>query len=452
MDDPIFEEVDIDSIKPWDKNPRFIKDDQFRKLCDNIIKDPEFMKNRPILVNCSEGGNKVIYAGNMRWRACKELGWEKVPVVIDTDLPEKIMKRRMLLDNAHHGEFDLDMLANAFDVEEMVDVGLDDVLNQIENLSVDIVTNKEEEEEEVPALQKDTSTEVGEVYQLGEHRLVCGDSFSKENMVRLMNNDQANLLLTDPPYGINKKEIKNDESEMLNKVFTTITDWYDVFCAENSSGYVFGMYPQLYGLYTELLAKNFYFIQNLYWMKGACRSVKNQYRSFIENILFFTKDKEKYQFNSIRKDWKEFKWLMNPSSIEIWEEMTNSSYAEVKKRFDEKRGKRFHSKAATLTNIFKYSTSMGFWKKAGGKEFFEGKKQIDHHPTMKPVGLLEDFLNQSTKENDIVLDFFGGSGSTLIACENLNRKCYMMELDPHYVDVIIKRWENHTDKKAQKVS
>jgi DNA modification methylase len=397
--------VSIDSLHPSPWNPRLIKDARFQSLCKSIESDPEFMELRPVLATKSG----EIYAGNMRYRAAKHLGWEKVPAII-TDISEAQAKERAIKDNNQFGEWD-DTLSVMID--ELSKGGVDVSTLGLSESIVDAL--KEPQvivEDDVPPVSTEARSKRGELYQLGNHRLLCGDSTNKGDVERLMNGESADLLLTDPPYGlsyVDKNELFNviDNANRLVKRIEndhkTPEEMYDLWSKtfgiayaslkDVSSYYVFS--PQNGDLFLLLLQ--------------ALRTSGLQFK----HVLIWAKNKPvlsrcdyNYQHEPIAYGWKQ--------------DGTHE----------------FYGKGEFQTSVWEYDRPL----------------KNDLHPTMKPIGVLCNAILNSSKERDIVLDLFGGSGSTLIACEQLNRKCYMMEIDPKYVDVIITRWETLTGKKATLLS
>jgi DNA modification methylase len=244
---------------------------------------------------------------------------------------------------------------------------------------------------------EEPTSKLGDIYQLGNHRLMCGDSTKAEHVAKLMDGQKAELLLTDPPYGIS---VVANNSVGGSKPF-----------GDNKTGIVIKAndYAPIIGDETTETAKNAYY---------ECKNVTKSQIIFGGN--YFT------DFLSPSKCWI------------VWDKQNTGNFADVELAWTS------FDKGAKLYSFL--------WNGLvrGGDRKSEGIKRV--HPTQKPVGLMGDILNDFTQENDNVLDVFGGSGSTLIACEQLGRKCYMMEMSPKYVDVIIKRWEEYTGKKAVKIA
>ena len=379
--------ISIEKLSLWEKNPRTIKDKRFKELCKSLKDDPSFMELRPILAT-KEGR---IYAGNMRYRAAKELGWTEVPAIL-TDIDEKLANERAIKDNNQFGEWNNDELATLLD--EMERAGSD-----IESLGLDeaiakIVTQLNEAdivEDEVPEPPSEPKSKPGDLFQLGNHRLLCGDSTKIEDVERLMNGQKADMVFTDPPYGVSfqsNMRTKTDKFDVLENDDTILTDWIAPV-AVNSSGWIFVW--TTWKVIEEWLepTKQFGKMSNMIiWHKGGggIGDLKHTFSTDYEIALVFN------------------------------------------------RGAKFTGKR--LVRVWSL-----------GKDF-AGHYQ---HPTQKPVALAAEAIGKTTISGHVVLDVFGGSGSTLIACEQLNRKCYMMEMEPKYIDVIITRWENLTGQKAVKL-
>ena len=295
-------------------------------------------------------------------------------------------------------------------------------------------------------------SELGDLWILdNRHRVYCGDCTVKANVDLLMNGERAELLLTDPPYGIGKSEIHGDQPANLPNIYESIVTNFQLFCIENASCYAFGLYPNIHKLYELMTGAGVFFIQGLYWFKGGGRGNKRRYIPTVENILFFAKDNNSFIWNDYQKDWKHFEWAMAERTSELWQEAVDDPVIYLK-RFssDPQSAARKFTGKKNLLNIFYYSISRGFMQGSGstGKKQFDKGDKTPVHATMKPVELLEDLINQSSNQNQIVIDPFLGSGSTLLACEKTGRSCVGMEISEKYTDIIIKRWQNFTGKTA----
>ena len=374
-------EKNLKDIKPYEKNPR--KNDNAVKYVANSIK--KFGFKSPIVID----KNNVIVAGHTRYKASKKLGLDKVPCIIADDLTDEQIKAYRLVDNkvSELAEWDIDLLGEEldgiFDID-MSDFGFD--------LS--------EEEEETEIIEDEVPQEVepvakqGDIWQLGRHRLMCGDSTSVDNMNKLFGGNTIDLVLSDPPYGI---DVVQNNSIGGDKAFGKVGGRHIV--KSNT-------YMKIKGDDTTDTAKEFY---------NSCISLN------IRNFILFG--------GNYFTDFLEPKacWI-------VWDKQNTGNFADVELAWTS------FDKGAKL---YQWLWN-GLCRKGDRKA--EGSKRV--HPTQKPVGLLADILNDFSKENDNIFDGFGGSGSTLIACEQTNRICYMIEYDPHYIDVIIARWEKFTGQKA----
>ena len=322
-----------------------------------------------------------------------ETDGSELVVVKRTDLNTDDEKRKKLavMDNStsDSSEFNLELLSVDFDVPELKDMGIDVPDVEIEE--------KEVVEDEVPE-QVETKCKLGDIWQLGEHRLMCGDSTRVDDVEKLMNGELADLLITDPPYNVNYEGGTKDKLKIMNDKMSdsSFRDFLrDAFVCANTvmkAGAVF------YIWHSDSEGYNF---------RGACKDVGWQVRQ----CLIWNK-------NSMVMGRQDYQWKHEPC-LYGWKDGASHLWASDRKQ----------------------TTVIDFNKPLRNGE----------HPTMKPVGLFDYQIKNNTKGSDIVLDLFGGSGTTMIACEQNGRKSRLMELDPHYCDVIIQRWENLTGKKAERI-
>ena len=388
----------IDKVKPYDKNPR--KNDDAVEATANSIR--EFGWQQPIVVD----NDGVIIVGHTRLKAAKKLKLKQVPVTVAENLTDEQVKAYRLADNktGELADWDVDIL----------DDELNDILNiDMEDFGFDVVGENDAEvvdddfDEEPP---EEPTSKLGDVYQLGRHRLMCGDSTDTQSVKTLMGGQLADLLLTDPPYNValgmggsvdeaRKLHRRTDglvimNDKMENDDFRKFLDHAYTAAKENmKAGAAF------YIWHADSERYNF---------EGACLDVGwNVRQTLIWNKSSITLGRQDYQ-------WKHEPCLYG------WNDGASHAWYSDRKQ-------------TTVLNFDKPNSSK-------------------LHPTMKPVPLFDYEIKNSSKEGDNVLDLFGGSGTTMIACEQNNRNAYLMELDPRYADVIIKRWEDFTGKKAQKVS
>ena len=488
-------EKSITEIKPYEKNPR--KNDEAVEYVANSIK--EFGFKVPIVID-KDG---VIVAGHTRYKAAQELGLEKLPCIIADDLTEEQVKAFRLADNkvGELAEWDFDLLGDElddiFDID-MSEFGFDIDLDLDEEEPTEIV------EDEVPE-EVETRCKLGDIWQLGEHFLICGDSTDPAVIDRLMDGVKADMVFTDPPYGM-KKESEGVLNDNLN--FDDLLDfnrqWIPLTFGtlkDNGSWYCWGIDEPLMDIYSNILKpmqkkRDITFRNLITWDKGNGQGQLNadfrMYPIADEKCLFCMNGSDGFY------SFKEFKVAFHKELLERFEK-AGITTEEAAKRFRRYQGKSNNESGAlhaairhledvSLFNFPKkeywvawfcddngwqdfkerYEKAKDKWKET--LAFFDnthdnmnnvwhfdraGKDEREHtggHATPKPIALCSRAIKSSSREGEIVLDVFGGSGSTLIACEQLNRKCYMCELDPHYCDVIISRWENFTGKAAVKVS
>lgn len=376
--------IALKDLKPYENNPR--KNDDAVKYVAESIK--EFGFKVPIVID----KNNVIVAGHTRYKAAKKLKMSEVPCIIADDLTDEQIKAFRLADNkvAEKAEWDFDLL-NA-ELDDIIDLdmelfGFEDALQDDAEEAVE-----DEFEVELPAEPK---SKLGDIYQLGNNRLMCGDSTVLEDVEKLMGGEQADMLLTDPPYNVNyegktkdKLKIKNDK--MGNDNFRQfLTDAFSNADMVMKPGAVF------YIWHADSEGYNF---------RGACFDAGWTVRQ----CLIWNK-------NSMVMGRQDYQWKHEPC-LYGWKEGAGHLWASDRKQ-------------TTVIN-------------------FDKPTRNDMHPTMKPIPLFDYQIKNNTKGGDVVLDLFGGSGATIMACEQNGRHGYCMEYDPRYVDVIVDRWEKFTGAKA----
>lgn len=379
-------EKKITQIKPYEKNPR--KNDNAVDAVANSIS--QFGFKNPIVID-KDG---VIVCGHTRYKAAQKLGLDVVPCVVADDLTDEQIKAYRLADNkvSELAEWDIDLLGeeldDIFDID-MSDFGFD--LSEDEEEETEVIEDEVPQEVEPVAKQ-------GDIWQLGRHRLMCGDSTSITDVEKLMNGNKIELVLTDPPYnmgysgaGIIKETTKNVRERIKDIIDFDAHSISYLASMDVGSVYIFtskDLIPEYFKIFDG------WKFNILTWVKTNNPPMcNNNFLPDIEYMLYFHKGNGRVWNNGLRP-------------LDIYRKAYFSSRQEG------------HEEAG------------------------------DVHPTMKPLKLLTDKIQISSSKNGNVLDIFGGSGSTLIACEQLNRNCFMMELDPHYVDVIIARWEQFTGQKA----
>lgn len=371
-------------IKPYEKNPR--KNDGAVKYVAESIK--QFGFKVPIVID----NDGVIVAGHTRWKAAKKLGLKTVPCIVADDLTEEQIKAFRLADNkvAEKAEWDFDLLAGEMD--ELFD--FDMTIFGFEEISLEEETEAVEDDFEAE-LPEEPKAKPGDVYQLGSHRLMCGDSTSITDVEKLMGGQLADMLLTDPPYNVDyegktKDKLKIENDKMDNDHFRQfLVDAFSNADMAMKQGAVF------YIWHADSEGYNF---------RGACFDIGWRVRQ----CLVWNK-------NAMVMGRQDYQWKHEPC-LYGWKEGASHLWAADRKQ--------------TTVIDFKRPTKNNL------------------HPTMKPIGLFDYQIKNNTKGGDIVLDLFGGSGTAIMACEQNGRKAYTMEYDPRYVDVIIERWEKFTGQKA----
>ena len=494
-------------------NPRTMRKEKFDKLMKSIRDLPEMTEARDLLVYPHDG-KFVVLGGNMRLRAYRELGWKEVPCcILPEGMPTDKLREIVIQDNNPFGETDWNMIANEWDVEELKDWGVD--------LPADWDTSEAEEQKEAEeddfsdedAEKAEPRVKPGEIWQLGEHRLMCGDSTDAASVALLMDGNKADMVFTDPPYGM-KKESEGVLNDNLNREelgeFNNL--WIPISISslkDNGSWYCWGIDEILMDIYSDILRPMIYdrklsFRNLITWDKGSGQGQKSDgfklYPIADEKCLFVvrgaatlssgvfrTKEYFFEGFSGIRdylrgeleKSGLSMKEVIGMTStyashyfaLSQWAFPTEKDYntirehcrgaafqkeyAELQKEYAElqKEYAELQKEYAELLPYFDntHDNMNNVWHFERARYTDNDSRINDLHATPKPVQLCARAIKSSSREGESVLDLFGGSGSTLIACEQLHRRCYMMELDPHYCDVIIARWEKLTGEEAVKI-
>jgi DNA modification methylase len=367
----------LTDIKSNPNNPRIIKDDKFKKLVASIKEFPQMLSLRPIVFN----DDMIVLGGNMRLKACKEAGLKEVPVIKASDLNEEQQKAFIIKDNVGYGEWDWDMLANEWDAEDLVEWGLD-----IPNFDIKDLGTAEEDDFDVPDGGLETDIVIGDLFQIGDHRLLCGDSTDSDLVNKLMDGKKADMVFTDPPYRYKKMGsggIFNDGYEKLKEDIKDIVN-FDPTEFLNTLPLVFSK-----GI-------NAYIFCNTDLVPDYCIWAKEN--KFNYNIL--TWHKKSFIPASNNHHFPDTEYLIYISKLAIFNSGLGVNY---------------------------------------GKYFILDNEKSDDHPTIKPLEIICNEIKISSNINSLVFDFFLGSGSTMVASHQLNRKCYGMELDPKYCQVIVDR-------------
>lgn len=381
----------VEELIPYINNPRN-NTEAVDKVAASI---KEFGFKVPLVID----KDNVVVTGHTRLLASKKLGLEEVPCVIADDLTDAQIKAFRIADNkvSEYAEWNEDLLKLELEQLEEMDFDLDELNIDYSDFDLDIGEDIEEiepEEVEVPEVPEEPKAKLGDIYQLGNHRLMCGDSTNADDVGKLMNGEKADMVFTDPPYGMN---LDTDYSKMKGNGRKGKT-------------------------YSKVIGDNEDFKDDL------IKTVFDNF-NYCNEIFLWGVD---YYFDLI-PNFKE-------GNLIVWDKtLQTNGDAGYNSEFELLWTKNQHKKEVIHFNWFRY-----FGLSAQDMKTRE-------HPTQKPLQVITPFVEKYSKENDLIVDIYGGSGSTLIACEQLNRKCYMMELDPHYIDVIIKRWEDYTGNKAVKL-
>jgi DNA modification methylase len=383
------DKVKISEVKTNPKNPRLIKDDKFKKLVKSIQEFPQMLELRPIVVD----ENNIVLGGNMRLKACKEAGLKEVFIVKADGLTELQKDEFIVKDNVGFGEWDWDMLANEWDTEKLDEWGLDLPVD----LSVQEVLEAEEDDYEVPN-EINTDIVLGDLFEIGEHRLLCGDSTDSDQVAKLMNGEKADMVFTDPPYNIGYKgTMSNTTVNGVEVSHVAISAKYDKIKNDEMSD------DEFYEFMSDVLKEIKINCSGAFYICFGSQTL-NQLLQPLSDLAIEYKSIIIWKKNQSTISGKDFKSCYEPI---VYGRFNDGFY-----------GNRFNEEDV--------------WE-------FQRTLKNDLHPTMKPVPLIENALNKSSKEGMSVLDLFLGSGSTMVASHQLKRKCYGMELDPKYCQVIIDR-------------
>ena len=485
----------LDEIKPYERNPR--KNDEAVKYVAASIK--EFGFKVPLVID-SDG---VIVCGHTRYKAAKQLGLPTVPCIMADDLTPEQIKAFRLADNksSEFALWDDDLLSG--ELSDILDIDMSDFgFNLFDDEDDDGAV--EDDYDVAAALKKEPVSKYGDIYQLGDHRLMCGDATKHEDVETLVDGVKVDLVFTDPPYGMKKEKdgvandnLNYDELLLFNKKWIPLSF---SFLKDNGSWYCWGIDEPLMDIYSEILKpmqkENKITFRNLLtWDKGSgqgqlsaeymmypiadekCLFVvcgitgltlnADQYWQKYEPIRLYLLEQRKKcgwdvptmktiagHSDKNRDHWTSTsQWTIPTEDVYIkfqqWarEHGINAfekEYNELRKEYNEL-SKEYNELRAYFDNTHDNQNNVWHFDRAGKEERFG-------HATPKPIALCSRAIKSSSRENETVLDLFGGSGSTLIACEQLNRKCYTMELEPKWVDVIIDRWQEFTGKEAVKVN
>lgn len=421
----------IAGLKELPGNPRTIKKDQFEKLKQSIKDNADYFEARPIILS-DRTGELVILAGNQRYKAAKAIGLKEVPTVLLENLTEEREREIIIRDNVENGEWNIDMLANEWNPDDLISWGVE---------LPDIQTTTEIIEDEAPEVneQEPAKSKLGEIYQLGDHRLMVGDSTKAEQVAELMAGEKADLLITDPPYNVNYQNIsasiakalhRRTDGKIISNDNFADSEAFEAFLTDSLGNandalkdggvfYIWHADSQASSFWKSLEAIGWQVREIINWVKDRLSLGRQDYQWQHEPCLYGWKGGAGHYFIDVRNLTTIF------DDEKPVEELTNKELKELVANY----------RATVPTTIIRENKPT----------------RSEEHPTMKPVKLIAKLVGNSSRERERVLDIFGGSGTTMIACEQLNRICYMMELDPHYADVIIERWEKFTGQKAERI-
>jgi site-specific DNA-methyltransferase (adenine-specific) len=366
--------VKTKDIIPNTENPRIIKDDKFKKLVQSIKDFPEMLEIRPIVVN----NEMMILGGNMRLKAIQEIGLKEVPIIKAENLTEQQQREFLIKDNVGFGEWDWDALANDWDPAELNEWGLD-----VPNMDLTEL-EAEEDDFDVDADGIETDIVLGDLFEIGEHRLLCGDSTDSDMVAKLMDGQKADMVFTDPPYGVDyeggamTKRTKLDNDQKNTNIYQEVLPNIILFTNDKAPMYIWHAAGYA-DMASHLWDNNIEIRSQIVWNKNMAQfgALSAQY-----------KQKHEPCFYCFKKGNAPF-WYGPTNEVTVWDVSRESK-----------------------------------------NEF---------HPTQKPIELPSRALNNSSKKGDCIMDLFLGSGSTMVASHQLKRKCYGMELDPKYCQVIIDR-------------
>lgn len=410
-------------LKPYENNPR-INEDAVDLVAASI---DEFGFKQPIVVD----KDLIIIAGHTRWKAAQKLGLETVPCIQADDLTPAQVKAYRLADNkvAEAAQWDLDALQ--FELEELDNMDFDMEPFGFETETFDEqIAEDDNFEAELPTAPM---TRSGQLWLLGKHRLMVGDSTKRQDVEKLCSDATIDLVVTDPPYNIDYTGRTKDAMKIEND------SW------EDDEGFIEFLKIAFENMTEQLKAGGSFYIwyaptQSKNFQEAAERAGLNIRQFLIWNKNTFILGRQDYQWKHepCLYGWKDgaAHYFVNTRNLAtVIEDAENLDIDSMKK--DE------------LKKLLK-SILGGVHETTVLDEKKPTKSEL--HPTMKPIPLIAKQIKNSSRTGENVLDLFGGSGSTLMACEQLGRRCFMMEYDPHYADVIIKRWEDYTGEQAELIS
>jgi len=369
----------ISELNKLNRNPRIIKDDDFNRLVKSIKDNPEYFNARPVILS-NRTGELVIIAGNQRYEAAKKIGLKEIPTYLIEGLTEEKEREIIIRDNVSNGQWDFDILANEWEAADLNEWGV--VVPDLEDIKT---LEAEEDDYDVPEGGIETDIVFGDLFEIGEHRLLCGDSTDSDSVAKLMNGDKADMVFTDPPYGVNydgghsvkgvrREKLKNDgTADIYNEVLPICY----LFSINDAPLYLWYSDSKSIAVLNAVLNAGYELRNNIIWNKNVAQfgAIGAQYKTKHEPCIYAYKKGHKVN------------WCGANNEVSVWDISRSSK-----------------------------------------NEF---------HPTQKPIELCAKAIGNH--KVDSVLDLFGGSGSTMVASHQLKKKSYLSELDPKYCQVIVDR-------------
>jgi len=389
--------VNIKEIKTNPKNPRVIKDDKFKKLVKSIQDFPDMLNKRPLVCFTDKDGKYVVLGGNMRLKASKELGLKELPIILADEWTEEQKNEFLIKDNVGFGEWNWEELKAEWDMELLNDWGME--IPQFDDIKLDAI-------EDDYQIQDNLITDIilGDIFEIGEHRLICGDSTQTDTFDKLMQGELGDMVLTDPPYNVayegctkDKLTIKNDSMDN-DDFYKFLYDFYTAQSTVLKKGgviYIWHASSEIINFAKAFVDAGYLLKQQLIWIKSQLVMGRQDYQ------------------------WKHEPCLEGVNA-ENWEMVKEHEPC-----------------------LYGWKSGAGHYWKGGRKQTtileFDKPSRNGEHPTMKPIGLFGLQIGNSTKVDEIVIDAFGGSGTTMVACQQLKRKARLIEYDPKYCQVIVDR-------------
>jgi len=395
------QEVSIDLLRPYERNAKIHGEEQVKQIAESI---KEFGFISPCLIDKDYN----IIAGHGRVMAAKRLNMEAVPCLFIEGLTEAQRKAYILADNrlTELGEWDFDKVQ--FELYELADMDFNIDLTGFE--LEEFKDSKEIVEDDYTEENIEPRAKLGDLYQLGNHRLICGDSTDVNVIDRLMDGVRADIAFTSPPYNAGNSAKLTGNTHMTECKYEDgnddLSDYDELLIGATDNMLMFSKWAFIN---LQMLANN----------KRVICEWLNNYRDSLCDIAI---------------------WYKTATAPAMAERVMNSQYEFIFIFSNDNNSRAIGTKTfrGTVSNVYQGSAQ-------------RKNEYAEIHSATFPIEFVSHFVNNFTKTDDIVLDVFGGTGTTMIACEQLNRKCYMCELDPHYIDVIINRWETFTGKKAVKI-